>query len=582
MKTKITNQLTKLRLKSKKLNQNLFRLVLTLFTIISSFSYANAVSNQTITIRLTDENGNALANYPSNASRMTWQYRCGGSWVNGSSSGQQTDGNGEFDIAINCSSNNWDGRLTITLFNTSQELTFSSNPLIFTTAKVNVNIKNSCTGLVTSPGSDIQINYSGWPSVGNTNGSGTVSWQAFAGRNQSIRLGSFNRVNSVSKSFTVASGVNEIDYLTSELNIFGATSRYPNTNSSNAFSTPSEFLQGTYPIHLYTGTGSNTVYRGIHNIVVSGCETNYYPLLSSNSGVTITEHQGLYDENGIQVSNDALDRTWQVRPSSNLTNVSLTFQWDGSFELNGFDESEMGVYTRTTGVTGSGLWTLVNTGSASTVTGSVNSFTVTGLTLNSGTNYYFGLTNSPLTPLPVKLLSFDAALVNNNDIKVNWVTENEENSLGFYVQTSTNGKNWTNSGFVNSKSIDGNSKSQLSYSSMVKTLGLNTDVVFIKLNQVDRDNKFYSSNILSVNLSNKSILNDVVKISPNPVNDILNVNINASASDEVNVQLFDIFGRALSNIPYSNNQIDMSALPSGIYLLKVNINGVILSERIIK
>jgi hypothetical protein len=117
---------------------------------------------------------------------------------------------------------------------------------------------------------------------------------------------------------------------------------------------------------------------------------------------------------------------------------------------------------------------------------------------------------------------------------------------------------------------------------MVKTLGLNTDVVFIKLNQVDRDNKFYSSNILSVNLSNKSILNDVVKISPNPVNDILNVNINVSSSDEVNVQLFDIFGRALSNIPYSNNQIDMSALPSGIYLLKVNINGVILSERIIK
>jgi hypothetical protein len=541
-----------------------------------SINCAFAVSNQTITIRLVDENGNILANYPSDATRMTWQYRCGGSWVYSPSSGQQTNSNGEFDVAINCSSNNWDGNFTINLFNTSQELAFNGNPITFTTAKVNVNIKNSCSGLITSPGSDIQVNYSGWPSMGNTNGVGSVSWQAFAGKLQTVRLGNFNRVSSIVKTKTLITGVNDIDFLTSTLSIYGATSRYPNNNSSHSFSTPSEFIQGTYPVHLYTGS----TYRGIHNINVSGCQTTYYPLLSSNSGVTITQNEGLYNEDGIVVIKDAVDKTWQVTPSSNLSNVSLTFQWDGSSELNGFDETLMGVYSRATGFSGSGAWTLVNSGSAS-LTGSVYSYTVTGLTLSAGTNYYFAVTNTNITPLPIKLIDLKAGFLGSSSLGVNWITEEDENCKGFYVFTSENGKTWSSSEFINSKSLNYNNGSSIAYSAIIKMLGLKSDIVYIKLKQIDLNGNYYWSNIISVNINNKT-LNDIVQISPNPVKDILSININSINNDDINFQLFDIWGRKISNVQYINNQIDMSLLPSGLYVLKININGIELNERILK
>jgi hypothetical protein len=417
-----------------------------------------------------------------------------------------------------------------------------------------------------------------FPSPNSTNSNGESVAQFFPGT-YSFEM-NYQTSSQVKSSVTIPNSNTTLTWQTTNL-----TLDWPNAISyggsggvSRSFSKPSmELLAGNINF-LFSGSG-------IQPINISGCNMVFTPLITNSNNINVVQQNGLYDNNGIQVTNDAVNITWQVTPTANINNFAITPQWLASAELSGFDLSDIGVYIRTTNTNFSGVgnWTLINNGTG-TQNGSVYSFGSSTIStqLNANTPYYIAITNSPLTPLPVKLLSFDAALINNNDIKVNWVTENEENSLGFYVQTSTNGKNWTNSGFVNSKSIDGNSKSQLSYSSMVKTLGLNTDVVFIKLNQVDRDNKFYSSNILSVNLSNKSILNDVVKISPNPVNDILNVNINASASDEVNVQLFDIFGRALSNIPYSNNQIDMSALPSGIYLLKVNINGVILSERIIK
>lgn len=559
MKNNFTNQASLIL--SNSFTSNHFILKATLISFFFLFiSTSFAVSNQTITVRLVDENGNILANYPSSSTRMSYKYRCGGGWQ--SSVNQQTNSNGEFDIAINCTSNNWDGKLSITLFNTTQELTFSSNPFIFTTARVNVNIKNSCTGLVTSPGSDVQINYSGWPTIGNTNGVGTLSWQGFANKSQTLRLASFNGVTQVSKTVTLSSGVNEIDYLTSSVSVNGASVRYPNANST-PFSSTFNFLHGTYPFHLYTGT----TYRGIHNINVSGCQTTYYPLLSSNSGVTITQNDGLYDENGLIVKEDAIDKTWKVTPTSNLSNVSLTFQWDANSELTGFDETLLGLYTRTSGYTGAGDWTLVNSGSAS-LSGSVYSYTVTGLTLNAGIDYYYGITNSNMTPLPVSIIDFKG-FVKNDIINLNWKVTDEKELSRYEIYSSVDGSNYSVCGSVSATVSEIGVKTY-----QFQDLSNKSALVYYKIKAINNDETGEWTSIVALHTT-KPVVNKPLKVYPNPATDFINLEFEGIVPSYFNVLIMDMSGKVvyqLDGVESESNQytLPLNGIESGMYIVKLS------------
>jgi len=559
MKNNFTNQASLIL--SNSFTSNHFILKATLISFFFLFiSTSFAVSNQTFTVRLVDENGNILSNYPPVAARMTWKYRCGGSWVNAGSSGQQTNSNGEFDVTVNCTSNNWDGKLYITLNNTTKELTFSSSPMTAQTVKVNVNVKNSCNGLVTSPGADVQINLSGWPTMGNTNGVGTVTWYGFEG-SLKARLASFQRVNLVEKSITLTSGVNEIDFLTSSVTINGATAKYPQTNST-PFSNPFPFLHGTYGMHLYTGT----TYRGLYNINISGCQTNYYPLLSSSSGVTITQNEGLYNEDGIVVTKDAVDKTWQVTPSSNLSNVSLTFQWDANSELTGFDETSLGVYTRTSGYTGSGDWTLVNTGSATT-SGSVYSYSVTGLTLNTGTTYYFGVTNS-ITPLPVSIIDFKG-FVKNDVINLNWKVTDEKELSRYDIYSSVDGINYSVCGSVSATVYETGIKTY-----QFQDLSNKSALVYYKIKAINNDETGEWTSIVALHTV-KPVTNKPLKVYPNPATDFINLEFEGIVPSYFNVLVMDMSGKVvyqLDGVETESNQytLPLNGIESGMYIVKLS------------
>ena len=57
---------------------------------------------------------------------LTYKYRCGGSW--GPTTSFQTDGNGQTFVNIGCS--NWDGKITMTLNQTTKEQDVTINPVL--------------------------------------------------------------------------------------------------------------------------------------------------------------------------------------------------------------------------------------------------------------------------------------------------------------------------------------------------------------------------------------------------------------------------------------------------------------------
>ena len=68
-----------------------------------------------------------------------------------------------------------------------------------------------------------------------------------------------------------------------------------------------------------------------------------------------------------------------------------------------------------------------------------------------------------------------------------------------------------------------------------------------------------------------------VRISPNPTADILNFNAKVSS-----VHIFDVVGRNVSTAKVSNNQINVSNLKSGVYIVKFETENGTQTEKFIK
>ncbi|MBC7746084.1 MAG: T9SS type A sorting domain-containing protein [Flavobacterium sp.] len=172
--------------------------------------------------------------------------------------------------------------------------------------------------------------------------------------------------------------------------------------------------------------------------------------------------------------------------------------------------------------------------------------------------------------LPVSLSSFNAALTNNQN-SLTWTTASENNSLGFEVESITEGATFNKIGFVASKN-DGNSSSVLTYSFQDK---LGTAVTtYYRLKQVDKDGKSTYSEIKSV----KNLLladQSTFTVYPNPTSDY--VNIAGANADGVTVQLFTTAGTEVNTSKLLNaDHLNMTSLNPGVYVLRVSKNGTLL------
>jgi hypothetical protein len=95
----------------------------------------------------------------------------------------------------------------------------------------------------------------------------------------------------------------------------------------------------------------------------------------------------------------------------------------------------------------------------------------------------------------------------------------------------------------------------------------------------------FSGSFTNTVLANDSFINNKkVTIYPNPIKDNLNINIK-DFSGEVSIQIIDINGREVFNKNINNyntsNTLDLSAFSSGIYVLKLNGEGLNYSKKII-
>jgi hypothetical protein len=178
--------------------------------------------------------------------------------------------------------------------------------------------------------------------------------------------------------------------------------------------------------------------------------------------------------------------------------------------------------------------------------------------------------NEKTCTLPLKLLKLFAK-AEANSVEIYWLTTNEVNVKNFEIQRSFDGLNFTSIGNV----LPANSFSSNNYSFPDANTSTYPDIVYYRLKQIDIDNSFEYSYLISVNL--KSIDLNSVSYYPNPVKSgyPLTINFNAELKKAAAFKIFNLLGIQVYSYGFTTQegsneiQIYPGALTSGVYILQL-------------
>lgn len=171
---------------------------------------------------------------------------------------------------------------------------------------------------------------------------------------------------------------------------------------------------------------------------------------------------------------------------------------------------------------------------------------------------------TPLSPLPITLVAFNAQQ-KNNSIFVTWATSIEINNDFFTLETSKDGENFKAIKIVRGA---GFSNDILHYSFLHEKPF--TGINYYRLKQTDFDGTYTYSDIIAANV--KSIENKF-SVSPNPVSNKQFTISGLNQDENYNISLCDLRGRIIKSIQTEKaNEVKLqfdSELSNGYYFVVV-------------
>ncbi|MFT3704466.1 MAG: T9SS type A sorting domain-containing protein [Agriterribacter sp.] len=169
-----------------------------------------------------------------------------------------------------------------------------------------------------------------------------------------------------------------------------------------------------------------------------------------------------------------------------------------------------------------------------------------------------------LVILPVELTAFNAIVMNNESVKLDWQTVSEKNNSYFVVQKSADAQSW-----INVKSVKGygNASATNYYSAVDENPYGSTS--YYRLQQTSSDGKQVFSAIKKVYIEESSL----ISIYPNPTAG--DVTIKGPASALSHIRVFNMTGQDITSavrpLEWGKTKvvIDFSAVSKGVYMLMV-------------
>jgi len=184
--------------------------------------------------------------------------------------------------------------------------------------------------------------------------------------------------------------------------------------------------------------------------------------------------------------------------------------------------------------------------------------------------------------LPVKLVAFSAVL-SSNKVDIKWTTASEINTKHFIVEKSNDGISFSNLEIISAKGT----ATDKSHYNVADIINNTTKIIYYRLRSVDNNGKSELSDIRIIRTDKEFEKGTTVVIYPNPVSNELRVTIPAIwQNKKVIYEIVDINGitakRVQSNSSSQTENINVTNLASGVYILRTSTMGLVEQQRIIK
>jgi hypothetical protein len=149
----------------------------------------------------------------------------------------------------------------------------------------------------------------------------------------------------------------------------------------------------------------------------------------------------------------------------------------------------------------------------------------------------FYMASAAQAALPLTLLSFSARPTGNH-VVLNWISTNERNTSFFLVERSLDGIHFGSIGKLPARNSAGDNNYLFT-----DTDAFSSTVIYYRLKQVDLDDNYVYSKVLAVRGVNT--IRDAVSVFPNPVRDLIQLQMNVPRRQQVAWTVTDNHGRTL-------------------------------------
>ena len=317
-------------------------------------------------------------------------------------------------------------------------------------------------------------------------------------------------------------------------------------------------IDGTYP---FIGTNLSLVYNGF-----VGTDSVYvHRFAAPQLGVSPITNPG-----GVTTLHPAY---WLAYRYGSGTSISTNFSFNfPTGNLNsGVNAADLKLFNRAN--TSLNAWSIANA-TASAVDFATQNVTFAQTQAIFGGQFMVGANNNPL---PVVMRSFTGS-ANRGDAILRWSTASEYNSRGFSLERSFDGRIFRDVTFVNSA---GNSNRTNNYSYADREVLVKNKTVYYRLKQVDLSGGYTYTNVVIVNSGNRN--STEVVMYPNPVLDVLSVEVESNIEANAKLVITDVTGKVVKNLDmqlvegfnkFSFKEI--VELTNGVYMVNITANGVVL------
>ena len=219
-------------------------------------------------------------------------------------------------------------------------------------------------------------------------------------------------------------------------------------------------------------------------------------------------------------------------------------------------------------------WEMFETNALDGTTAASGGIRTRGL-VSSYSPFTFGATDDGINALPVELVGYTGSQ-NGNTVALEWTTLSEKDNDFFEIERSTDGLNFVTIGFVQGA---GNSTEKLAYS--FADNAPESGLAYYRLSQVDYDGtRSYADRLVSVAYTADGFIS--LTVAPNPTRGQFSVRITGPTNGVA--KLLTQSGKPIRIIDIRNltESIDISDLPSGIYILQYQSGENVVHERVVK